>query len=278
MAGGRYYRRRGRATAKPKARKYITARKAVRKARKNNFVRAVKAVISANAESKHAYTTSGNVLTYFNSGINSSGDMLQVLPNISQGIGDNQRIGDQIKGQKLTVSGYVRLNYNSETLESQPRSAVLCRMMILSLKYRNGVYADAIAAATNALPALLKKGGTTSAFTGNLSDINAMVNTDLFTVHHDRKFYLTQSYLVQPGTAGQSTMASDVRNAIRFFRINVPCKKVLKYDSAAASGLQPINFAPFLVLGYSYLDASAPDVLGTEVSMQYNTDFTYEDI
>lgn len=272
-----YYPRKRAAKKGRKTSKYITARKAIRNAKKINFKKAVRSVISENAETKHAYTSSGNALTYFNSGINSSGDMLQVLPNIASGTADNQRIGDQLKGQKLNISGYVRLNYNSENLESQPRSAVLCRMMVLSMKNRNGIYADAIGASAN-LSALLKKGGTTSNFSGNLSDINAKINTDFFTVHHDSKFYLTQSYLVQPATAGLSTMSNDIKNAIKFFNIRIPCKKLLKYDSTAASGLQPVNWAPFLVLGYSYLDGSTPDVVGTEVAMQYNSDFTYEDV
>lgn len=260
------------------ARKYISKRKAVRRAKKSNFVKAVKAVISSQSETKHAYIYSGNVLTYFNSGINSAGDMLQLVPNIANGTADNQRLGDQIKAQSLRVSGYIRLNYNSENIESQAKSAVLCRLMVLSLKYRNGSYSDVVGA-TTALNGLLKKGGTTTSFAGNLSDINALINTDLFTVHHQSKFYLTQSYLTQPGAGGLSSMASDVRNAIKFFNINVRCKnKLLRYDVNVSSGLQPTNWAPFLVLGYAYLDGTSPDALGTEVAMQYNSDFTYEDM
>lgn len=260
-----------------KARKYVTARKAVRKARKANFVRAVKSVISSQVEDKHAHISTGNNLVLFNSGINSSGDMLQIIPNIAQGVGDYQRIGDKVIAKKLEVSGYVRLAINSEVLEQRSTSNVIVRMMVLSMKNRNGLYADALGAAAN-LASLLKKGGTTSGFTGVLGDINAKINTDWFTVHSDRKFYLTQDLLVQSGSAGISTMAADTRNIVKFFKLNIRCKnKVLRYDQGAASGLQPLNWAPFLVLGYSFLDGSAPDTVSTSVGLNYTTDFTYED-
>lgn len=258
-----------------RARKYISARKAIRKARKANFVRAVKQVISAQTESKHAHITSGNNLVFFNSGINSTGDMLQIIPNIAQGTADNQRIGDQIRGQKLTVSGYVRLGLNSEDVENRATTNVLCRMMIVSLKPRNGYYQDAANSAFLSL--LLKKGGTTSAFEGRLGDINAEINREVFTVHSDRKFYLTQDMIAQPATAGLASVAVNTRNIIKFFKINVPCKKLLRYDSGLASGLQPTNFAPMLLLGYAALDGSNPDVINTNVGLNYISDFTYED-
>lgn len=265
--------------SKPKARrparKYISARKAVRKGRKSNFVKAVKKVISEQTETKHAHITTGNNLVFFNSGITSSGDMLQIVPNIAQGTADNQRIGDQIRGQKLTINGYVRLGLNSENIEDRSSTNIICRMMIVSLKSRNGYYQDAANSAFLSL--LLKKGGTTSAFNGNLGDINAEINREVFTVHADKKFYLTQNLIAQSGTAGLSTVSLDTRGIIKFFKINVPCKKLMRYDSGLASGLQPTNFAPMLLLGYATLDGSSPDVLVTQVGLNYTTDFAYED-
>lgn len=259
-----------------KARKYVTARKMVRKAKKANFVRAVKKVISAQVESKMAHITSGNNLISFNSGINSSADMLQVLPNIAQGTGDSNRIGDQIRGQSLTIKGHVRLQPNTETNELLSTTNVVVRMMVLSMKNRNGIYADAIGGSAN-LSNLLKKGSTTSGFTGVLGDINAEINTDWFTLHAERKFYLNQSLIAVPGPAGQSSVAMDTRNLVKFFKIKIPCKKLLKYDAGAASGLQPLNWAPFLVLGYSFLNGASPDTVSTNVGMSYITDFKYED-
>lgn len=273
------FRRRYYSKPKPKARarKYITARKAVRKARKSNFVKAVKSVISSQAEDKHAHITTGNGLVYFNAGINSAGDMLQVLPNIAQGNLDYQRIGDQIKGKKLTINGFIRLTPNTENIEDTSVTNVVCRLMVLSLKFRNGIYSDAVGAAGN-LNLLLKKGGTTSGFDGYLGDINAPVNSDVFTTHYDRKFYLTQDLMARTGTAALNLLAVNMKDIVKFFKISIPCKKLLKYDSGLGAGVQPINFSPFMVLGYSALDGSAPATLTTPVAMSYTTDFTYEDI
>lgn len=249
---------------------------AIAKARKANFTKAVKAVISSQIEDKTAFMSSGSSLIMCNSGISGSGDMQQVLPGIAQGSGSSNRIGDLIKGKRLKITGFVRLQPNTETLEYQQTTQVMVRLMILTIKIRNGALADALGASPN-LAYLLKKGGTTSSFDGNLPDINAPINTDVFTVLAERKFYLSQSLLVQPGAAGISTMATDQRDAVKFFNINIPIKKILRFDSGVSSGTQPTNFAPFLCVGYTFLSGGTPDTISTNVGLQYNTDFVYED-
>lgn len=260
-----------------KAYRKTTAKKAVRKARKSNFVKAVKRVISSTVETKQAFMTSAtNSLTLFNSGINAAGDMLQVLPNISQGTTDNSRIGDQIIAKKLNIKGYVKLNVN-DVMDSLTLPNVICRLMVISLKYRSA-YPDS-AGSSAPLAALLKKGGTTTNFSGNLSDIYADVNTDLWTVHADRKFYLNQSYVATPGAApAQSIVSTDVSKTVKFFNINVNCRnKKLLYDGAVTSGLSPTNFAPMLVLGYAYLSGDVIDTVSANVGLHYISKFDFED-
>lgn len=105
----------GRKNTKPrryrKSRSYISKRKAVRKQKKSNFTRAVKKVISTIAEDKMAYFNFSptDTLTLFNSGISGAADMCQVIPNISQGTGDSNRLGDQIRIKNLNIKGYIRL-------------------------------------------------------------------------------------------------------------------------------------------------------------------------
>lgn len=265
---------------KTRSRKYISKRKAVRRAKRSNFVRNVKQVIQSLTETKQAYHNSGDSLIMFNSGINTSGDMMRVVPNIAQSVLDNGRIGDQVRSKKLSIRGYLKLNINAASGtagDSTTLPNVIARLMVVSIKSRSS-YTDA-AAGAGFLATLLKKGGTTVGFTGLLSDINAPINTDAFTVHSDRKFYMTQDYVNAIGASVPSQyLAQDIKNTVKFFNINVRCKnKLLKYDEDVGGGLEPTNFAPILLLGYAYLDGSSPDTLSTNLGLQYISTLDYED-
>lgn len=255
-------------------------RRVSKKTASKAFVRNVKQIVSSLQETKQAFHNSGNSLTFFNSGIDSAGDMLQVIPTISQSVLDNGRIGDQIRAKSLNIRGYLKLNINAASGtagDSTTLPNVIARLMVVTIKSRLN-YPDA-AGAPVFLNTLLKKGGTTVGFTGLLSDINAPINTDVFTVHADRKFYLNQSYVNSIGASVPSQyLAQDIRNTVKFFNLRVRCKnKLLKYDEDVGSGIYPSNFAPIMLLGYSYLDGSSPDTLSTNLGMQYVTTLNYED-
>lgn len=267
-----------------KARTYISKRKAIRRAKRSNFVRNVKQVIQSLTETKEAYTTSGNSsLTMFNSAIDSTGDMMAIMPSIAQGVKDNERIGDQVRGQSLNIRGHIKLNINA--FDALPTAtdltklpSVVARLMIVSLKSKPS-YLEAVSSSAP-LATLLKKGGTTVAFTGVLSDIYAPINTDAWTVHADRKFYLNQSFVNTLGTSAPSTViAQDIKNTVKFFNLRVRCKKLMKYDEDVSSGLYPTNFGPMLLLGYSYLSGETPDsgLATPQLGLQYDAVFRYED-
>lgn len=238
--------------------------------------------LNKDVEDKMAYFNPGDSLISFNSGISSASDMLQIIPNISNGNTDNSRIGDQLTAKRLKISGHIRLYPKTQTgtVSNEPKlSNVVCRLMVLSVK-SNPSYPSATLQ-PGILSSLLKKGGTTTAFTGVLSDIHAPINTDIFTCHYDTNFYLSQDYVFVPSSTGgtytNSAVAVDVKDSIRFFNINLKVKnKVLKYDSVNG-GILPTNYGAFMVLGYSYLDGSSPDSLNTQVGMQYISTLNFED-
>lgn len=253
-------------------------RKAYRKITpKPSLLQTVKSVVHSMSETKHAYhATSNSTLTYFNSGINSTGDMLQIIPNISQGTSDNARIGDQIRSHNLNLRGYLKLDINTSGASNSDLTAVMVRLFVVSLKTKPN-YTEATSSATP-LSGLLKKGGTTTAFTGVLSDIYAPVNTDLWTVHHDKRFYLSQSMIQNFNNTTNAIVPLDIRNTVRFFNLNIKCKnKLLKYDSNVSSGVLPSNYGPIFMLGYSFLNAASPDVVSARVGVQYDTTLSYED-
>lgn len=266
---------------KPNNRKRKAGRRK-RAGKRMTFEKKVKAVISSQTETKQAYFSTGDSLTLFNSGINSGADMFQVLPSISIGSADNQRIGDQLNGKTLNIRGYMRLTPKAATgtVTNDPKiSNVVCRLMVLSLKQCSN-YGLAVNQASQ-LTALLKKGGTTTAFTGALSDIYAPINTDIFTCHHNSVHYLTQDYVFVPSSTGgtyvNAPVAMDVKDTVKFFNIPLKVKKLMKYEVTCDAGIRPTNYGAFLCMGYSYLSGDSPDVVNTQVGLQFISTFNYED-
>lgn len=240
-----------------------------RKRSRKGLVRNIKQVISSLKENKQAFHSTGDSLIKCNSTIDTTGDMFQIIPSVSNSVNDNGRIGDQITVKSLSIKGFVKFDI-VPTIGAQPPTTVLCRMMVVSLKSKAN-YDDAKSSASP-LTALLKKGGTTTNFNGYLRDIYADINREVWTVHHDSRFYLSQDFV----NGSQGPM--DVSKTVRFFNIPLKCKnKLLKYDSAVSSGLLPTNYGPMILFGYTFLDGSSPDTVSTRLGIQYDTIMNYED-
>ena len=117
------------------------------------FKKKVQKVINANMEDKCAYLSVVNI--NYNSGINSTGDLNNLMPNVSNNVNDNGRIGDQVKMHSLNVRGHI-LSSLVYTSYSQCRIGV--RMMIVSPKHYTA-YSAILANSTQWLNTLLKKKG-----------------------------------------------------------------------------------------------------------------------
>jgi len=252
------------------------ARKVSRKPRrvppKNSFNKRVLSVIKKQTEDKMAYTSNSGV-TLFNSGINSSADCQRIVPNISNGNTDYQRIGDQIRAQSFKLKGYLEMAVDpaiSGSSASNRRIGV--RMMVVTPKaFGNVAFAENNASFWQGT--LLKKGGTTTNFSGVVSDLFADINTDAVTVHYNKVTYMTQ-----PVIYGTLQGMLDISKTVKFFNINIKCKnRLLKYDANFDSALTPVNFSPILLIGYVLLDGTSPDTVSTRVGCMYETSFKYED-
>lgn len=251
-------------------------RKRMAKKTNKKMAKVAKQVIASEAEPKRAYTSTGNSLIKFNSGIDSVGDLIQILPGIGQGSGESQRDGNRITARSFNIRGYLKLDIN-DVDDSTKLPNVAARLMVVSMKVTPS-YQDAQTLASK-LGTLLKKGATTTAFAGNLQDLFAPINTDVFTVHYDKVHYLRQDYLnVIGATPPSQRVSADISKTVKFFNINVKCKnRKLLYDEDVGSDTLPVNFGPFLLLGYSYLDGSTPDIVDTKLGLCFDSTFTYLD-
>jgi len=230
------------------------------------FVKKVQSIIHKDVETKSAFTSTTAIA--FNSGINSSGDIQIIVPDVQNSTYDNGRIGDQIRGMKLRIKGILTSNLTYNT-NSQCRLGV--RVFIVQPKmYSNYDAINANAAAWQG--ALLKKGLSTVGFTGVINDLQLDVNRDAITVYYDKVFYINTPYLVT--SVGDAT----TYNSVRFINKTLNLRnKLLRYDSAFNSGKTPTNWNPVLLVGYVHLDGSGPDTISAQVSMTTDCYLDYED-
>lgn len=232
-----------------------------------SFVKKVKKIIHSQAESKIANITFD---AQFNSAATSSGDIIKVLPDVPQG-GDNaQRIGDQIRGQKLVVKGHLILGqaYASQIAESR----IGVRMMIVSPK-RFPSYADAQVNSSNWLNSVLTIGSNELPLDGTLRSLYLPVNHNSVTCYYDKVVYLTLPYVNGVATS----TSQDLHNSVKFFSKTIYLKnKLLRYDNLSPAN-QPNNYGPTFLFSYVHLDGSSPDTTNTLLTASFVTTLHYED-
>ena len=53
--------------------------------------------------------------------------------------------------------------------------------------------------------------------------------------------------------------------------------KKLRYDPDFTASTLPTNYCPVMLLGYTHMDGSAPDVTTTAIQMNYTSTLNYKD-
>lgn len=249
-----------------KSKKAGNAKKKTSKPSKS-FEKKVQSVINKNAEDKTCFGSISNV--YYNSGIDSQGDIKAVVPNMSQGTGDSQRIGDRVRAHHHVVKGCLQL--------ASPQSVIAaCRVAVRLMVVQPKAFSSLLSIQNNAttwLSYLLKRGSITTNFQGTLQDLWTPINNDAITTYYDKRFYLSTAY------SATAAGYADLKDSIKFFTIRFRYKnKLLKYDSNIDGGLTPVDFNPVIIMGYTFLDGTAPSSISTYVSLSYDTVFTFQDL
>lgn len=245
------------------------------RARKASIPTAIKSyvnkTINRNEETKMATQTFN--IAGFNSGITTLADFNQLIPSISTGSVQNARVGVAIKPVKLVVKGYII--YKTDT--NLGARMIGTRMFCFSDKSVSN-YATALAAGVNYN--LLDNGGTSNNFTGTALNYMQPVNKDLFKFYADKKHTILKPYgytnTLSPGSTDLTAMDKSMYQP---FTITIPASKmpkVLKYDDTLSSGF-PVNFAPWLAVGYSDLLGYTADTTNTQIIMEYVSTLYYKD-
>lgn len=263
------YRKRSYKKALPKLKTKVNN---TRKTTIKDVQRIVRKEIHKDVETKQAFNTigSGQSLVNFAPGItNTAGNVNWLIPNIANGTGTNDRIGDKVRPQSIKVSGYVRLQ-NATGAGTVLLSNVALRMMIVSMKNVNS-YDQASSVMSLNLDNLLRRGALTSPFKGYLEDLHSPINTEIWTVHKNRVIYLNQPNMAS--LSGQQ----DLQNTVRFFSYTQRFKnKQWRYDDSYNADLLPTNQILYCLMGYVYLNGSTPTTTAN-MGVYLNTVLNYED-
>ena len=185
---------------------------------------------------------------------------IPLFPNLTQGVDRNEREGSKIKLTSMYTQGYIQIP-SYESPGSEDRSNIMFRLCVLSARSEHFV-PDLLAnwqGTGNYFDQLLKPKAESLPPSGNTIDMWNDINRDLFTVHYDKLFNFSR------GDANGQNISPVQTNwrpdMIKFFKFKMKVKnKVLRYaqDTAPGTndGIQPTNFAPFLVGWWSYTNGA----------------------
>lgn len=247
---------------------YVRTRKYTKNKKINkNFRKKVQKVINENNEDKEAWKSVSDI--NYNSGINTTTDVNFLVPNITRSTDDNGRIGDQIRATKFNIRGHIITNL---TFIDYNSCRIGVRMIICQPKNYGSLSVIQNAAATWTQH-LLKKGGTTSGFSGQVNDLYSPINSDAITTYYDKVFYMQTPYV--PGTQQGNNITTRIT---KFFNINLRVKnKKILYDASIDSGLNPVDYNPSLLIGYAHLTNSTPDTADTQINLSWVSSLKFQD-
>lgn len=249
--------------------KYPMSAKAVRQI--------AKSVVSKAAEDKFV---SVSTMTSHNSTISSAAECYPMVPQITQGNGDFQRIGDKVRGKYLYIKGMVQYNTAYLDLLSTGQTTFVppATLRVLILSQKNIKVGSEVSTAAD-VAHLLKDNvgtGTARAYTSGVFDNVAPINKDLFRVHMDKKIKLNfrdTNYFAGGGNAVQAGMVGNDRT--KYFSCRIKCPATLTFDDG--NGNWPNTFAPFLCMGGVNDDGSAPYTVGTPYRLTALSTLYFED-
>ena len=207
--------------------------------------------------------------------------IIPLLPPCSQGLGENQRIGDKTRPLSLRVDFTVSMfgkNVNANLLH--------CRLMCLkdkAIKTIPDLIYNAIVpqVGTPLDQQLMDYGnGTNGGYNGVPYDQHWRINTKRYTVLSDLKFELRKGYGQTPQATNQVPYAGSITSMdsaqTKTFSVSLGLPPTLLYTDANA--VYPTNFAPFWCFGFCQPDGDGTvSYLDNQVMVNYTTHFTYED-
>lgn len=240
---------------------------------KKNLVTLIKSVVTKAGEKKmvtdYLPASIGNNMTVFNATVNSTADYYPVIPAISQGVGENQRVGNRITPTSCYMDLVVSIRCDTAT-----SAHITPRVFVVSDK---SVKSQSLQAEIN-FTSLLDGGGSPQSYLADLKSALTPLNTLQFTKHHDKQFMLAKTYATGPTLANINVGDQyDVSSVItRRMRLKIPLPKTLLYDNNL--DIWPSNAAVWFAIGFTNMtNTNEASALLPLLAVSYATTIHYTD-
>lgn len=182
-----------------------TYRKAVKKAKRANFAYRVKQVLNRSLETKVVNYSVQSKPIYNINASNFQGSIVPLAPGaaapypfqVSQGVGQGQRVGDKISTQKLMLRGNVRLNtYATSTGNYNIVPGYVCMWVVKLKPFLNDDVSTLMAVINSSF---FQSGNGSVAMSGQVQDLYRMPNAQQITVLKRRVWKVGTSSVPQGG-------------------------------------------------------------------------------
>lgn len=228
----------------------------------------VKQAITKSSETK-VLVQSGQLLGTISTVI-APANVRSLVPTLSQGVGEGQRIGNKISIRKVMLRGYITLMYNNvNPFPPNYPSQYNVRMFV---GYVKGT--PIVAPQAGDFGNLLRSGGGATDFSTDLMSLMRPVHSDYWTIKRQRKYKIG---LASGTNAG--VLAGEQNNdfsLVKYFNMDITScyKKVLRYDDNDST---PQNQGLFLFCGCTDLIGSALVLPNAVIQINHEVEFYYDD-
>lgn len=233
------------------------------------FATAVKKVIHRMAENKVQVVYGTNAAINRANGAGSVFGNLNLLPVLSNGTNENQRIGNEVRIVKSYIDFYVNLlPYNAI---NNPAYPLTCKVWIASKKNQNR---ETSTLSAGDCDSFFEAGGAGLPPQGNMLDMIFPVNKDAWTLHTMRQFELAvpTGSTTYPVSSSLATPTNEGRFQVHYKIPLTKYFKKLKYDTTN----YPTNHNLWFMIQTVNSDGSTQVLSGAE--MHFATTWYYEDL
>lgn len=279
----KYYRRYGKRPVRRYAKKTVARKTAVKQSTKvtRPFAIKVKKVIHRMSENKfwQAPVVQNTVIPAAITGSTSLTSVnpycINLLPQLAQGTGNSNRIGNRVRLVKNVVKGYVNLLPYNATLNSY-RCPVAVKLYVFSVKSFTNFIGEM---GLQNWQQFFRLNNADTGFYGTMLDMVQSINTELYTLHATRTFELSsQPFLVGGGGSNAGYGNPSGKWSIPFAFNLIKYVKDLKYDDNTS--LRVTNKSLFLAAQVCYADGGTnsyvtPDQL---VEIHHIQECEFEDL
>lgn len=258
---------------------YVRKLKAGPQAISPNIVNYIKSMIARNVETKQARPVEGtdiDILPYSHATTHSftTLNLNQIFQGLTQGLGNGQRVGDEIKVKKLNFKGFI--NWDSSKIDNtQYRHIPLyVKMFVFKRKDSNDNPATYTGTSGTGENDILTDGFNATSPQNELTDLIRPFNTNVY------KIFKTRTFKLGPAAVGNTPDISGQWNNDFAFsqRFSIDLSKhvnIVKYDEGTPYQQNCAFYVGFMVAFANNSSITATTLPPVEI--HYTVNMTYED-